>query len=58
MVYFGLLIGRVLDFHVRHLVMQGFDSKVEYQLDTLLEKDIPDRAFVISDIEKEDDDEF
>ena len=27
-------------------------SKVEYQLDTLLEKDIPDRAFVVSDIGK------
>ena len=27
-------------------------SGVEYQLDTLLEKDIPDRAFVISDIGK------
>ena len=27
-------------------------SRVEYQLDTLLEKDIPDRAFVISDIGK------
>ena len=28
-------------------------SKVEYQLDTLLEKDSSDRAFVISDMEKE-----
>ena len=27
-------------------------SKVEYQMDTLLEKDIPDRAFVVSDIGK------
>ena len=27
-------------------------SKVEYQLDTLLEKDIPDRASVVSDIGK------
>lgn len=27
-------------------------SRVEYQLDTLLEKDIPDRAFVVSDIGK------
>lgn len=27
-------------------------SKVEYQMDTLLEKDIPDRAFVVSDIRK------
>ena len=27
-------------------------SKVEYQLDTLLEKDIPDRAVVVSDIGK------
>ena len=27
-------------------------SKVEYQMDTLLEKDIPDRASIISDIEK------
>ncbi len=27
-------------------------SKVEYQLDTLLEKDIPDGAFVVSDIGK------
>lgn len=27
-------------------------SKVEYQMDTLLKKDIPDRAFVISDIAK------
>lgn len=28
-------------------------SKVEYQMDTLLEKDISDRAFVVSDIGKE-----
>jgi DNA primase len=27
-------------------------SKVEYQMDALLEKDIPDRAFVVSDIGK------
>jgi DNA primase len=27
-------------------------SKVEYQMDTLIEKDIPDRAFVVSDIGK------
>lgn len=27
-------------------------SKVEYQMDTLLERDIPDRAFVVSDIGK------